>query len=165
MGQSNKSLDSEFDELITRYNDDKNAIKSNMAKLADKFKHPGDVGESTHEFFNYRLYLTDQRDSVRKVMNKFIKEKKGLLKDTVDSYKIGKYTGGMRFTGDLSVVPKNDAERQIYYDDATKTIDYQISFIDSHLTFITDQIFLIDKQIFAFDTIIKFYDKYVTKKT
>jgi hypothetical protein len=162
MAAANKEMP-EFNMLVDKYNNEKTIIKNNMEKLGNMFRNPHDVGNNMYEFFNYRLYLTDVRDSVRKVLNKYTRDKKQLLRETVDSFKMGKHTGTM-FKGNISILPKNDMERTIYYDDASKNIDYEIEFINSYLSFVIDQVSLIDKHTFAFETLLKYYDKYVSKK-
>jgi hypothetical protein len=65
-----------------------------------------------------------------------------------------------KFKGNISMAPKNEVEREVYYNNDLSDIDYEIEFITSHFNFILDQISMMDKMIFNFDTLFKFKEKY-----
>lgn len=129
-------------------------IKIKMETLGQKFKNPIEIGSSFNEYYNYRLYLTDIKKKHKRTINSYNKERKVLFNDVIKSVKTGIRQGS--FTGNIDIVPKNDLERTVIYENALSDIDYEIEVVNCHLNFILDQLLLIDKMIFGFDTLLQY---------
>lgn len=159
LDQKMSDEDKLFQERMNKIEAEHTAIMATMKNLGDKFKSPRHVGEGMWDFYNYRLFLIDLKKNWRKVASAGATERKTLMDDMVKSIKHGTHVGS--FKGDISLMPKNDKDREIVYNAAMSDIDYKNEFISAHLEFILDQISSVDKMIFGFESIIKFYDKYV----
>lgn len=157
MDQENKEP-SPFDKHINDTVSEHAGIAESVKNLADKFKSPRSVGHGMHEFYNYRGYLVETKKKWRKILSSYDNQRRTQAKDMVESLKHGTKIGS--YTGQISTLPKNDKEREIYWNEGMADIDYEISMINNHLEFIIDKINSIDKMIFGFETILKFYEKY-----
>lgn len=157
-GEEKPKEKSDFEKLLDKVCDEKKLIDVSMKQLSDKFKNVSEVGNSFWEYYNYRLYLTGIKDTYKKQLNAYAKTRKSYSDDMLKSFKTGRIVGN--FKGDVSILPTNDKERDIMYNEALSDIDYEIGFVSTHLEFIMDKISLIDKMIFGFETFLKYKDKY-----
>jgi hypothetical protein len=155
---SDQQNQSAFDKTVTTIVTEKTNISDSIRKLTQKFTNPTEIANSFNEFYNYRLYLTELKDTYKKQLNAYNKTRRLNFRHIVDSYKTGRHYG--EFKGNISMAPKNEVEREVYYNNDLSDIDYEIEFITSHFNFILDQISMMDKMIFNFDTLFKFKEKY-----
>lgn len=147
-----------FDKRLEQMTTEHASIMESVRNLGTKFQSPRLVGQGMHEFYNYRSYLVDIKKTYRKILTAYDTQRRGLHKDMVESLKQGTRVGS--YKGQISTLPKNDKEREIYWSEGMSDIDYEISMVNNHLEFIIDQINSIDKMTFGFETIIKFYEKW-----
>ncbi len=140
-----KLIELSYDKLVIEYDDEVTRVDMKIKELSKYLLNVRKLAFHQGDFYSYRQVLSSRRRALRKAIAQMTKHIAKEERKVLDSYKRG--ITQSEYVKDVSVLPKNDLERNMYMDDDLANIRLVQKLTTEHLEYISDGIENLDKQI------------------
>lgn len=138
-------IETSYGKLEIEYDNEVKQVDLKIKELSKFLKNVRTLSMHQGDFYSYRQTLASRRRSLRKAVAQMTKHITKEERKVLDSYKRG--ITQSQYVKDVSVLPKNDLERNLYMDDDLANIRLVQKLTAEHLEYISDGIDNLDKQI------------------
>ena len=127
-----------YDKLSKEYEEEAVKIDAKMKELGKYLKNIRQLAVSQGDFYSYYQTLISRRRELRKFAASIIRPISKEKRKVLDSYKSG--TQKSIYVSDVTILPKNDFERNVYLDDDMSEVLLVEKLVNDHMSYMTDNI-------------------------